>query len=73
MRWALRQNTVPYLCLISMKHTVWTHEYLTLCAENMIRIDQIVSEICPVKVKSQEAYVFKQVRLFSQILYLKYG
>ena len=41
----------------------------TLSGKNMIQIGYVVSEICRVKVKSREARLFKQVRLFGEIRY----
>ncbi len=52
-RWARRQKTKPFPCLILSKFTGECHEYLKLSPENFIEIGAVVSEIWPGKVKSQ--------------------
>ena len=72
MHLARRQKMNPYLCLISMKLTVCTFEYLNLNAEHMIQIDWKVPEIWSVKVKSREVRLFKQAHLFGKIRYVNW-
>ena len=42
----------------------------SISGRNMIEILSVVSEVCPVKVKSWGALLFKKAHLFSEIRYL---